>query len=147
MNETTQWLLEGPSWVEYLTRIDLLEQPEDSPEVVLARKAMLEDTQVTDLVAELAGWPGNPTTGVSKAIHPLNKLVFLADIGLTTTDPGVQEIINKILTYQSPEGAFIIGSGGSRDRSWKLCDFPSILYALVKWEWEKTLGFGKLSIL
>ncbi|MFC1948290.1 hypothetical protein ACFLXY_10280 [Chloroflexota bacterium] len=132
MNETTQWLLEGPSWVEYRTRIDLLEQPEDSPEVVRARQATLEDTQVTALVTELAGWPGNPTTGVSKAIHPLNKFVFLADIGLTTTDPGLQEIINKVLTHRSSEGAFMIGSSGGRDRSWKLCDFPSILYALVK---------------
>jgi hypothetical protein len=128
MNETIQWLLEGPPWVEYRTRVDLLEQPEDTPEVIRSRQAMLEDPQVKSLIVELADWPGNPTTGVSKAIHPLNKLVFLADIGLTATDPGVREIIDKILSNRSPEGAFTLAPGNS----WKLCDFPSILYALVK---------------
>jgi hypothetical protein len=128
MNDTLKWLLDGPSWVEYRTRVDLLEQSGDTPEVIQARQAMIEDPQVKDLVAELAGWPGNLTTGVSKAVHPLNKLVFLADIGMKTADPGVEEIINRILAHRSPQGIFTVASGNS----WKLCDFPSVLYALVK---------------
>ena len=133
MNETIRWMMEGPPWVEYRTRIDLLEQPEDAPEVIRARQAMLEDPQVKSLVAELAVWPGNPTTGVSQAVHPLHKLVFLADIGITTADPGVEEIINRILAHRSPEGVFTVASGNS----WKLCDFPSVLYALVKMGMEE----------
>jgi len=128
MNELKQWLLEGPAWVEYRTRIDLLDQPEDSPEVIRARRGMLEDAQVKGLVTELSGWPCNPTTGVSKPVHPLNKLVFLADLGLTVTDPEIPEIIDRVLVHQSPEGAFTLTPGNS----WKLCDFPSILYVLVK---------------
>ena len=128
MNEPIQWLLDGPPWIEYRTRVDLLEQPEGAPEVVRARQTMLENPQVRGLIAELAGWPGNPTTGVSQAVHPLNKLVFLADIGLKKDDPGAEEIIHRILAHRSPEGVFTVGSG----TSWKLCDFPSVLYALVK---------------
>ena len=132
MNDVIQWLLEGPPWVAYRTRRDLLEEPEGAPEVVSARQAMRADPLTQGLIDELKGWPGRPSTGVSNASHPLNRLVFLADTGLTADDPDIRDITGKVLSHQSPEGAFQIPSGGSDSWAWKLCDFPSLLYAIVK---------------
>ncbi len=55
MSVPVEWLLAGPPWVEYRTRLDLLGQAESDPYVVAAREAMLEDSQVRALIAELTG--------------------------------------------------------------------------------------------
>ena len=52
MKIPTDWLLNGPPWVEYRTRKDLLGQPEDDPEVQQARKAVLEHPKVKLLLEE-----------------------------------------------------------------------------------------------
>ena len=57
MDATTEWLLEGPPWVQYRTRVDLLKQSEKSTQVVAARAAMLAHPQVKALIKGLAGWP------------------------------------------------------------------------------------------
>ncbi len=43
MDNLNLWLLDGPAWVQYRTRRDLLRQSEDKAEVIDARKAMIED--------------------------------------------------------------------------------------------------------
>ena len=72
------WLLAGPPWVQYRTRLDLLDQPEDHPQVVEARQAMLAHAQVRGLLKELRGWPGPALSSHKSAGHLLHKLVFLA---------------------------------------------------------------------
>jgi hypothetical protein len=37
MDQLVEWLLEGPPWVQYRTRIDILGQPESNSEVVANR--------------------------------------------------------------------------------------------------------------
>jgi hypothetical protein len=37
MDKLVEWLLEGPPWVQYRTRIDILGQPESNSEVVANR--------------------------------------------------------------------------------------------------------------
>lgn len=140
MNELTMWLLEGPPWVQYRTRIDLLGQIEDDPEVQATRRAMLTHPQVQALLEELAGWPGPPLKRHNDATHPLHKLTFVADLGLRAGDPGVDPIIEHILAHQSPEGAFQVrvniapryGGTGEDQWAWMLCDAPLVLYSLLK---------------
>jgi hypothetical protein len=49
------WLLESDEpWTRYRTLIDLLDRPEDTPEVEAARVAMLAQPQVQELIAEAA---------------------------------------------------------------------------------------------
>ncbi|UCD09261.1 MAG: hypothetical protein JSU79_01040 [Dehalococcoidales bacterium] len=140
MNETITWLLEGPPWVEYRTRIDLLGQPEDIPEVVRARQAMLENPQVRSIITGLADWPGHALKRHNDATHMIHKLVFLSDIGVKAGDPGMDMVIDRISERRSNEGVFkilanttrsFIGSGED-EWVWMLCDTPSILYTLVK---------------
>ncbi|CAG0947200.1 hypothetical protein ANRL1_03802 [Anaerolineae bacterium] len=140
MNELTEWLLEGPAWVQYRTRLDLLKQKEQTAQVVTARKAMLADPQVRNLVNELAEWPLTIITSHKSAGHPLHKLVFLADLGLRADDPGMDKIITRILEHQSPEGPFQVlmnvpkhfGGTGKNEWAWALCDAPLIAYALIR---------------
>ncbi|MBN1369059.1 MAG: hypothetical protein JW954_02335 [Dehalococcoidaceae bacterium] len=138
--ELTEWLLQGPPWVEYRTRIDLLGQAQDSPPVARSRRAMLEHPQVKGLLSELADWPGRPILRHNDAGHPLHKLVFIADLGLRADDPKVCTVIERIMQCRSGEGDFQTlanisprwGGTGNDQPGWMLCDSPSILYSLAR---------------
>ncbi|MDY0019984.1 MAG: hypothetical protein RBT47_08290, partial [Anaerolineae bacterium] len=135
MNAPIDWLLEGEPWIVYRTRRDLLGQPEEAPEVMSAREAMLADARVQALVAELSGWPGTVIASHRSASQPFHKLNFLADLGLTAADPGMDTIIGHILEHQSAEGPFQLplhDSTGREQWAWALCDAPLIVYALMK---------------
>ena len=135
-----EWLLEGEAWIEYRTRLDLLGQAEEDAEVKAAREAMLADALVKNLVAELAEWPGTVISSHKSAGQPFHKLTFLADLGLRADDPGMDEIIERILAHQSAEGPFQLcanipthfGGTGQDTWAWALCDAPLIVYALAR---------------
>lgn len=134
------WLIEGEPWIEYRARRDLLGQSENDSQVKSARKSMLANAKVQDLVAELSGWPGTVISSHKSASQPFHKLTFIADLGLTATDPGVDTIVARILKHQSAEGPFQLpmnipvhyGGTGEDQWAWALCDAPLIVYALVK---------------
>jgi hypothetical protein len=136
----TDWLLEGPAWVRYRTRRDLLGQGEDDPQISGERATMVTDLQVTALIAELADWPGPVVKSHKNAAHPLHKLAFLADIGLKSSDPGMDAVIERILSGISPEGVFTVcvnvpkhfGGDGQDHDAWFLCDAPLVAYALLR---------------
>ena len=136
----TDWLLDGPAWMRYRTLIDLLGQSETDPEVINARRAMLEDPRVRSLLEELTAWPGAPLKRHNDASHLLHKLTFLADLGFKASDLVLEPVVENILAHQSGEGAFQImvnipthfGGSGEDEWQWMLCDAPLVLYALLK---------------
>ena len=127
-------------WVVYRTRLDLLGQSEADPQVMSARQMMLADPQVQSLLVELSHWPGTVISSHKSAGQPFHKLTFIADLGLTASDPGMDEIIRRILEHQSDEGPFQLsanipthfGGTGEDQWAWALCDAPLIVYALAK---------------
>jgi hypothetical protein len=139
-NGSVEWLLSSSPWVQYRTRLDLLGETERSKDVKAARQTMLDHPQVQALVSELRDWPGAPLTRHNDASHLLHQLVFISDLGLRATDPGVEQIVDRVLDHQSAEGAFQLkvnipthfGGTGKDQLAWMLCDTPSIVYALVK---------------
>lgn len=134
------WLLEGEPWIEVGTRRDLLGQSEAEPEVTTAWAAVLADAQVQGLVAGLAGWPGQVIASHRSAGQPFHRLTFLADLGITARDPGVDTIITRILAHQPEEGPFQLPPAvrkphkgtGEEAWGWALCDAPLIVYALAR---------------
>jgi len=140
VDRLTEWLLAGPSWIEYRTRVDLLEQPEDVPEVRKAREAMLVHPSVKKLIDELGGWPGPILKSHKSAGHLLHKLTFVADLGIRAEDAGISQIIQRIQIHQSEEGPYQVlvninpkyGGTGENQYVWMLCDAPLVLYALTK---------------
>jgi len=140
MNEMITWLLEGSPWVQYRARVDLLRESEDDARVLAARQAMIADPRIRDLVAELSGWPGPVLANHKTANHPLHKLTFAADLGLRADDPGMGQVIDRVLAHRSSSGPFQVlvnipthfGGTGKDEWAWSLCDAPLVLYAVAK---------------
>jgi hypothetical protein len=140
MPTTIDWLLQGPPWVQYRTRLDLLGQDEKEKEAAVARQAMLSSPQIKVMLAELNEWPGKPLLRHNDAGHLLHKLVFIADLGIKADLPAIKPVIKKIMENRSKEGAFQVianlspryGGTGQDQLVWMLCDTPSVLYALLK---------------
>ncbi len=146
--EVTDWLLESDEpWTRYRTLVDLLDRPEDDPEVQAARQAMLEHPAVQEFIAEAATWPGYALKRHNDAGHPIYKFSTLADFGVRADDPGpalsvaegMVAGIEAVLAHQSPEGAVQtlmniperFGGTGEDMWTWILCDAPTLLYALL----------------
>jgi hypothetical protein len=140
MDIPLSWLLEGPAFVQYRTRVDLLHQPEDSPDVKSARDGMIMQPEVQSLVASLEDWPGKVLSSHKSANQSFHTLNFLADLGITINDPGMTAVCEKILASASPEGPFRLGMNiseahggtGTATAGWALCDAPNLVYALIK---------------
>ena len=138
--ELISWLLDGEPWIEYRTRLDLLDQSENDPQVIDAYNATLANPKIQNIIAILSDWPGPILKSHKKAGHHLHKLGFLADIGLKDDDPGIAKIIKQLKQHKSPEGLFQVlvnikpGYGGSGEDqfAWMLCDAPLVTYALIK---------------
>jgi hypothetical protein len=145
MNIPVEWLLAGPAWVRYRTRIDLLGEKETAHAVAADRKEMLHDPQILALINSLARRPEAPIKNHKQADLPQYKLSFLAEVGLRRDDPGMEGIVRKILRQVTkegiPESPILIpkafGGSGKVELAWVLCDAPVILHALVR------MGFGE----
>jgi hypothetical protein len=144
MMETMGWLLGGEPWVEYRARLDLLDQSEDEPEVLHARKEMLSHPKIQLLLQELNNWPGTVLNSHKSAGQLYHKLSFIADLGLKRGD-GIDEIVQKIFEHKSEEGPFQMptnvpkhfGGSGSNEWAWALCDAPIIIYFLAKFGFDR----------
>ncbi len=140
MQEIIRWLLEAEPYVQYRTRIDLLEEAENAPDVLDARQKMLNHPQVQALLKDLMDWPGIVLNSHKSASQSFHKLAFIADLGLTRQDPLVPEIAHKVMEQQSEEGPFTLptnvpkhfGGTGETQGAWALCDAPTTTYALIK---------------
>ena len=139
-HKTIEWLLQGEPWVEYSTRLDLLEQSESDPEVIAARKAMLADPRIKSLLRELEDWPGTVLNSHKSASQPFHKLSFIAELGLNVSDPPVKKIVQKVMKHQSIQGPFQLpmnfpvhfGGSGEDEWAWALCDAPVIVSSLIQ---------------
>jgi hypothetical protein len=140
LSELVNWLLAGEPYVEYGVRVDLLGQPQNAPEVVAAKKRMVEDPKIQQILQELQNWPGKVLSSHKSASQSFHKLSFIADLGFTKDDPRINEIVQKIFEHQSEEGPFQLsanypkhfGGTGEDTWAWALCDAPVTVYSLAK---------------
>jgi hypothetical protein len=140
VNAIISWLLEGPNWLQYRVRVDLLDESPDSEENRRIHTLSLEDPAIQSLLTELANWPGPVLNSHKSAGHSLHKLVFLADLGFTIADPGIDVITQRVLEHVSRQGPTQMqmnisksyGGSGEDQLAWALCDAPLTLYALIR---------------
>lgn len=145
MEETIRWLLEGEPWVQYRTRVDILEQSENEAEVLCTRKEMINHQRIQSMLAELTDWPVKILSSHKSAGQSFHKLSFIADLGFRRDDSLIDEIVGKIYEHVSDEGPFQLptnvprhyGGSGSTVWAWALCDAPTIVYSLIKFGLEK----------
>ena len=134
------WLMQGPAWVRFRTQVDLIGESEKDLKVQSARESMLLDEQVQSVIRDVSQWENSPLSRHNDASHPLHKLSFLSELGLTINDAGISGIIAKMLNYQSTEGPFQVmvntpthfGGSGKVEWQWQLCDAPLLLFCLSK---------------
>jgi len=150
MQTTIDWLLSGPPYVERAARVGLLGE-RTSAKVRDAHLRMVASPEVRALVKELHGWPVAPLSSHKSAGHAIHKLTFLADLGLTREDPGMDSIARRIMAHVSAEGPFQVvgmvgpayGGTGKETWGWVLCDAPLLVYALEKFGYGGEPAVGK----
>jgi hypothetical protein len=145
------WLIGSDEpWTRFGTLRDLLDRPEDDPQMKGARVEMLSHPRVVDLMRRAATWGEQPLKRHNDASHPIYALSTLADFGLEAEDchsvsgTSLSAAIQRVLAHHSPAGAFQtllniparFGGTGEETWSWLACDAPTLLYALL------ALGLG-----
>ena len=127
-------------WVRYRGLADLAEYDKTHDAVAAARSAMITHPLIQSLILELQSWPGVVLSSHKSASQHYHKLAFLADLGLTREDPGIPEILDRVLSHINEEGLVTLpmvipthyGGSGQETWGWALCDAPTSLYALAK---------------
>ena len=106
-NRALEWLLEGPAWLRYAVELQLLDEKPDAGPV-------LRDEAIQKIVGRLksrdAGLPALKTGRVhyTEAGKAYWDLFFLADIGLTAAQAGLENEVEEIFRFQSRDGCFVI---------------------------------------
>jgi len=134
------WLISSDPWTEYRTRLDLLGESPDSPEVLSARIRMINHPNIRAILDSLSAWPGSVVNSHRSAGSLFHLLPFIADLGFTQNDEPLPGVIEKILKTVSEEGPFRLlmnipvhfGGSGLDSLGWALCDAPRTSYALAK---------------
>lgn len=131
---TVQWLLNaGHDYIRYNARMLLSPKSAD-------RRMLLRDSFVQENIKFLQTWSQCVLKQHNKPDLHIHRLALLADLGLQSTDPGMPQIIQQIYEHTNAEGVPEIlinipahfGGSGKPELSWLLCDYPTILYALLK---------------
>ena len=137
--EVLDWLLEGPVWLQYAVELQLLDK---KPDV----RPVLADTAIRKIVNRLkdsdVGIPALKTgkvhyTETGKAYWDL---FFLADIGLTINDTGLDAEVAEIFRFQERDGAFVIPPN-VRDNYF--CMSAILLSSLVRMGYRDDPRLGK----
>lgn len=135
-----EWLLaQQEPWVVLNTRLDLLGQTADAPEVQAAYEALRQHERVADLLDALQVWPQGQR--ISKAYDPkdsLWKLAILADFSLKRDDERIATISEKVLDLQAedPHPPGFLHGGMDHTKSWDkrpyICISHVMTYALTR---------------
>jgi hypothetical protein len=134
---TGKWLLDAEKpYVHYTARrllgADLGEEND--------RNELLSDPFVLDIAARCRGWQEYVVKRHDKADQPLHWLSLLAYLGFKATDPPMQPVVEEILSFTDEkcipqillEIPRVFGGNDTPVRSWVLCNFPTVLYALLE---------------
>jgi hypothetical protein len=105
--KTLDWLLEGPPWLKYAVESQLLDT---KPDV----KPVLRDSSIQKIINRLKSQTAGIPAIKSGKVHYTETgkaywdLFFLADIGLTIRDIGLEVETEEIFRFQSRDGTFTI---------------------------------------
>jgi len=110
------------------------------------KKVLLLDAKVSSLAEECLAWPNLPLLRHNDAKHIIHKICLLLDFGLDSSDMVMQKIADRILNNRDENGALlslinipkVFGGDNSNRLAWILCDFPILLYALIRMGYEQS---------
>jgi hypothetical protein len=105
--EVLDWLLQGPAWIKYAVELQLLNK---KPDVGPVLKDIAIGTVINRLKDANVGIPALSTGKVhyTETGKVYWDLFFLADIGLTISDLGMESDVEEIFRFQRSDGTFVI---------------------------------------
>lgn len=121
-DDVLSWLMEGPPWIRYAVETQLLDRRRDPSDV-------LNDPDIKIVGDRLrSNSSGFPALGTGKLRYNSGgnvywDLTFLADIGLSISQLGLEDEVEGLFDLQKDDGSFILQEG---TRSSYLC-IPSII--------------------
>lgn len=135
-----QALLSADPWVRYNSMIHLDKVTRGSKETCLAYTQMVRHPRIAGILTELRSWPGPAIITHNNARLLIHKLAFLADIGVTCFDSGIEDLMTLIMQTSPPEGPLMVlgrvppsqADEGTEKMIWMNCDAPLLTYSLSK---------------
>jgi hypothetical protein len=132
--ETEAWLLAAPEpYIRYQAQRLLTPKKADP--------ALLDsDPFIRDNLRIISGWRKEVLARHDKVDLFIHRLAMLADLGVTRDTKGAGTIVRDLLANIESDGTFqinimiptVFGGSGEARRDWIICDFPVIMYALLR---------------
>ncbi|MFA6505094.1 MAG: hypothetical protein WCT14_03290 [Treponemataceae bacterium] len=128
------WLLDAPeTYIRYQALLFL--KPEEADPRLLDG-----DPFIRRNIQEVALWRDSILERHDKPDLFIHRLAMLADLGVTPATEGMRSIIDNLLANINQEGVFPIaisiptafGGTGRPSKEWLICDFPVVVYALLR---------------
>ncbi len=125
-------------WLKYAVHLNLCH--ESKGELAELRKAALADSRIQGFLQDVANFHAVPVTNHKNPDLPINKLLFLLDLGFDVDIPQIKAAVSGILSHRDDNGIYLslaniprhFGGTGEDVFSWCLCDAPLLLLALLK---------------
>ncbi len=132
--ETREWLLAAPE-PYILYQAQRLLAPGSAEPALLDR-----DPFIRENLERVSAWRTDVLERHDKPGLFIHRLAMLADLGVTPETRGARKIIEGLVKNAGKDGTFLIniaipkafGGTGEPHRDWIICDFPVVLYALLK---------------
>jgi len=137
-------------WLKYTIQINLLHSPKEDQAGLL--KSALKDEKIRQALQDVAAYHQTLVTSHKNPMLPIQRLLFLLDLGFDTDIPEIRTAIGEILAHRDEHGVYQsmtnvpkhFGGTGEDTFSWCLCDAPNLLLALLKAgvDYEKDIKQG-----
>jgi len=125
-------------WLRYAIQINLFHaKKEDHAELL---KSALKDVKIQDALNDVASFHQTVVSNHKNPMLPIQRLLFLLELGIDTAIPEIKMAIDEILAHKDDSGVYqsmtnipkVFGGTGENVFSWCLCDAPNLLLALFK---------------
>jgi hypothetical protein len=108
--EIRNWLLQGPEWLKYAVKTQLLNEEADVRPVLADPMIIHIIERLKDIRHGIPAIPG-PSINADEYENPYWDLFFLADIGLKASEAGLETEIKGLLNKQYADGTYITEFG------------------------------------
>lgn len=125
-------------WLKYAIQINLLYAKKEY-QIALLQSA-LKVAKIQCALEEVAAFHSTRISSHKDPTLPIQRLLFLLDLGFDTSVPQIQAAIDEILAHKDDNGVYFsminvpkqFGGTGEDGFSWCLCDAPNLMIALIK---------------
>jgi hypothetical protein len=122
-------------WLQYAIRLNLL--GEDKADLAELKAEAVKDEKIQAYLRDIADFHSMLLRNHKNPELPINKLLFLLDLGFDAEQPEIQSAIDQIMRNQDQFGVYQsmtnipphYGGKGEDVFGWCLCDAPLLLLA------------------